>query len=167
MLFQITNRYFNPAATEMIEIMTIHDGYWWIHVDGSEGFRMARVHSVWGDMFARSASPSLIGPYDASVRREDLLKELDRVFYVENNRPRPKLGRKSGDGLNNQVLRELISKELDSREMTVWDMTAAFGIQPQKCHDVLKPLIRSGIIVKGKVAANCRDGRLHYWKKAA
>ena len=165
-MYQI--RHTKPAYAAAQILMTImkEGGYWWVHADEDEGFRMARLGTPYGDRLAKSGSPSLAGPFGRDTDLVTLIDELhkaQRAEYVKNVfKPYPILGK-----ARLIELRQTIMDALEDQPMTVHQMADLCGTTTFEVATAINPLRKYGRIVpQGNVVA-VRGGRAFYWQKAA
>lgn len=165
-MYQI--RHIKPidAAAEILLAITKEGGYWWVHADEDEGFRLVRLGMPYGDRLARSGSPSLAGPFDRSMDLQTMANELHKAQqaeYVKNIfRPHVPLGK-----TRLIELRQTIMDALEDQPMTVHQMADLCGTTTFEISMAINPLRKYGRIVPEGKEVSVRGGRAFYWKRAA
>lgn len=168
-MYQIRHIKAGDAAAEIMIHMMMDGGWWWIHADEDEGFRMARINTPAGDRLAKSGSPSLTGPYDASMVIDSLALALRRAQNAERTNsfglPRRTPGAPENHELAN--LRSRVLKMIDGTSLTTHDISARCGISGKVARDAIAVLSKRGEIVRtGEIQRN-RFQKAYYWRKVA
>lgn len=165
-MYQISHTKPAEAAAQILMIITKEGGYWWVHADEDEGFRLVRLGTPYGDRLAKSGSPSLTGPFDRSMDLQTMADELHKAQqaeYVKNIfRPYVTLGK-----ARLIELRQTIMSALEDQPMTVHQMAALCGTTTFEISTAINPLRKYGRIIPEGKEVSVRGGRAFYWKRAA
>ena len=161
-MYQVRHTKAGDAAAEIL--MKMGNGWWWIHADEDEGFRMARVNSPEGDRLAKSGSPSLAGPFNRDTDLMTLANELlkaQRAEYVKEKKVYPVMGKSSLVAIRTMVL-----EALEDQAMTLQDMAKHCGTSTMEVSMAINTLRKYGRIVPRDEGVERRAGRAQYWRVA-
>lgn len=165
-MYQISHTKPAEAAAQILMTITKEGGYWWVHADEDEGFRMASMNSADGNRLARSGSPSLAGPFDKSVDIETLAKEIHKAQRIEFRTP-PPYGTRTNARHDLVAMRQTILDALVDQDMTVKDMAVVCGATAVDIQSAINTLRKYGRIKKAGRAERVQGGVMNYWKRAA
>lgn len=166
-MYQVRHTKAGDAAAEIL--MKMGNGWWWIHADEDEGFRMARVNSPEGDRLARSGSPCLVGPYNASVSLIELIDVLRKAQAAEASKYATglRVPFHERDFEGPKRLREQIKVALEDQDMTIPQMADLCQVKIQDVKIAIRLLIERGEVKRGAVARVGVGAKLNYWKRVA
>lgn len=168
-MYQIRHIKAGDAAAEIMMHMIVDGGWWWIHADEDEGFRMARLNTPSGDRLAKSCSPSLTGPYDASVGVESLALALRKAQNLERTdafgMPRRTAGAPESYEMAN--VRSRVLELMDGASLTTHDVSVQCGVNGKVAPAAIAVLLKRGAIVRSDEVHPSRFRRGYYWRKVA
>ncbi|AHX16124.1 hypothetical protein CH75_04795 [Dyella jiangningensis] len=168
-MYQIRHTKPADAAAQILMTITKEGGYWWVHADEDEGFRMAKLGSLYGDQLARSGSPCLTGPYSADISLDALIIALRKAQAAESSKHAIglRIPFHERDFEGKKRIRDQIMTALDSQAMTVPQMADLFQARIEDVKVAMRLLVSRKEVERAGVARSGVGAKLNFWRKVA
>lgn len=166
-MYQIRHTKPADAAAQILMTIMKEGGYWWVHADEDEGFRMARLDTPYGDRLAKSGSPSLAGPFSRDTDLVTLSSELHKAQRAEIGIHMSTSVRRIAPKSRLDGIRETVLAAMEDQSLTVHHMAELCHTSCAEIHDAINPLRRYKRIVKTNQVMRVGKHTMYYWRKVA